>query len=296
MSKDPLESWTHLLPVEAILDYLDEFGSSDVGREPRVCILSDLDPSVRLQDVPERVINRAERRKRYAQVRSVAGLTLILAGARLCVALALTRKDIDRAQEWGAYRVVSVRHHKTRRFHGAAHIVLHPHGLLALADLARATEEFYGEDEARHRNLFGLTVPHGRANPEIFSDFNAFVRERGYDPEFTAMRFNKARKAAESFSHLLGADDHGAQDGEAPAVRAVTDFLLHSKAVRNLYYRKTSYSSLVTRWTAYNNLFAVLYILEALRADHLLLPTHTGKSSTPFSYLPLPFFICPAFT
>lgn len=289
MSKDPLESWTHLVPVEAMVDYLREHSTAEPeGRTPALCILTAQDPDV---PVPQSAHDRHVIRKRYAQVRAVAGLHLVLAGVRLCVALTLTADDIERATEWGEYWIVSVKRHKTSKYHGAAHIVLRAPGLRALSDLARATTEYFGPEEASHRNLFGLTAPHGRACPEIFHDFNGFVRERGYDRDFTSLSFNKARSATESFSHLLGSDgDRDKSTDSASVQRSISDFLLHSQNVRNMYYRKCTYSALVGRWTIYNSLLAVMYILETARAGRITLRLKFGKSSY-FFFVSHPFFI-----
>lgn len=276
MTNDPLESWTHLLPVEGVIDYLRERGAAeDEPPAPRLCIMTAVDPATRRP--PDSAHDRAVRRQAYARARSLAGLVLVLSGVRLCVALKLTVKDLRRAVDWGEAKIVSVRFHKTRKYHGAAHIVLRPHHLRVLTDLARATEDFFGPEGCANRNLFGLTTPHGRACKEIFQDFNDYVAKRGYDPTFKSLRFNQARSAAESFSHLLGNATDEALDGASSAQRAITDFLLHSKRVGRAYYRKTSYSSLITQWTAFNHLLAVMYLLEAARAGRLELRVHNGK-------------------
>lgn len=270
LSTEPAEGWTELLPVEAVVDYLRDHAPAAAG-SPR-----------RREDHLDDDDDRGARRSSYAVARSVAGLFLILSGVRLCVALALSARDIERATEWGGLWIVSVKAHKTSKFHGAAHIVLRANGLRALSDLARATTDYFGEEDAASRDLFGLTPGNGRACEEIFAHFNAFVRQCGYDEDFGCLRFNSARTAAETFSHLLDGVDEKST-GMTKAQRDVTDFLLHSKKVRNLYYRKASCSALVAQWTTFNALLAVLYLLEVMRADRLSLQTHSGESTFSFN-------------
>lgn len=308
MSRQPLESWTHLIPVEPMVDYLREYGpavaaaaetaaqtAAEDEAAPPLVVLCDVDPAAPrpapVPDFPDSAHDRAVRKRAYDQARSVAALYLVMSGVRLCVALALTRKDLRRATAWGDVSIVSVARHKTSRHHGAAHVVLRPHALQALHDLASATEAFFGPDEAAERNLFGLTEPHGRAAAVMFSDFNGFVRLRGYDVHFGRLSFNKARKGCESFAHLLGTAGEAA--GSAAAQRTICDFLLHSTKVRNLYYRKTSFSALVTQWTTFNNLLAVMYVLESARAGRLQLQVHRGESNYVFSHDKLFFFTVP---
>lgn len=279
LTKQPLETWTHMFPVEAVIDYLREHGNApgcgprpperrDCGEEPAATV-----------NIPNSPHDRAVLKQRYAVTRAVAGLTLLLSGVRLCVALSMSAKDIDRATEWGEFRVVSVKKHKTKKVHGAAHIVVRPHGLRNLEDLVRATNEYFGPEEAAQRNLFGLTSVHGRASAEIFSHFNLFVRDRGYEPKFVSLRFNPARAAAESFSHLLGAPGDVVTNGMTAAQRTVADFLLHSKRVRDLYYRRQTYSALIRQWTVYSELLAVMAVLEAARGGRIKLRTHCGESN-----------------
>lgn len=256
-----LEDWTEFFPVAHALDYLSLVREAlvDSGEDIRV-------PSPGVIPGSGATPGKRGVRLNVSTLRCAAGLLGALSGCRLTALLELTRDELARRESWQGITVLSIKTHKTELYYGPARVALRPHQVIVFDLLAQETKLKY---PAQYDRVFGLSPTHGRASEIIFKEFNSYLQARTGGPQ-QPFTLNNARKAAETFSHLLtGCTSAGT--GSKAARDAVTKFLLHGERVARKNYRHASSSEVVSQYRVYSNLLAVLALLELVRANRISL-------------------------
>jgi len=193
-------------------------------------------------------------------LRSTCALILVLSGCRQIVALRLTPANLNAASSWDGFFTVRVSAHKTSRYYGSAHIVLRPFQYKLLILLSERVRD--------NKSVFGIPENHGRVAEVIFRDFNDFVSEKSGRP--FVMRFNSARKVAETFSYILKGLPNNHRNVSACDV--VTRFLMHTRATRDLFYHTMTDGEIVSSCRTYQSVFSVLAALEMVREGRIHVP------------------------
>lgn len=255
MLQTPLSDWSDMYPVTHTLDYLNLVREAmiDAGEH-------------NVMPVPGRNPGRAQGRSRLtldlATLRSACGLAAALSGCRLGVLLNLTRLELSLEKKWQGIHVLSVKNHKTARYHGDARILLRPHQLRMYELLAAKAAK---EAPAQADYVFGISPKAGRASEIVFGAFNTFLAGRlGQRVVPRPFLLNNARKACETFKYLLSGSGRDDQCGAA-ARRAITSFLMHTDKTSGHYYVNVSLGDIVNAFRSLNSLIAILALLELIR-------------------------------
>jgi len=246
-SKKGIMDWTHTFPIMLALEYL---------AQARQAFLKDFDThrgEVTVQDT-------------IVALRSTCSLIMLFSGCRQVVALRLTPANLAAATQWDGFFIIRVNSHKTARFYGCAHIILRPFQYKLFVLLAERVKDT--------RSIFGVPETHGTVAEILFKDFNDYVEER--TGRKFVMRFNNARKVAETFSYILQGLPQNRKGTAATDV--VTSFLMHTRATRDLYYHSLTDGEILANCRTYQSVFATLAALEMIREKQIYVPgTENGK-------------------
>lgn len=223
-------------PLSEILDFLRRHADADAA----LSRLEASDPSEWRDGVPDRL--SAD----FTLATAVGALIIMLHSARLCVALNLTRREVDRGVLYGGALVVRVARHKTASSHGAAALGLRPRQAAVIRRIAELRARLPGGERADARVLVTTTGGEGTSR-DLLRPFLKSLRRSGGGGEasFTAMR-----RLVQGHLYLVGGHQLGLGTPTAamrsPALDAgiadprVTDgvcqYLCHTPGVRARSY------------------------------------------------------------